>query len=62
MMGCAVSAVESDGKRGIFVFDAVPRQALMDFNHGKALVEPNEFAEKMSQMTHTAKRTVQIGV
>lgn len=61
MSNCVLSEVMADGKRGIFVFSCVPRQLLIDFNAGRATVEPNEFAEKMSQMTHTAKRAVQIG-
>jgi len=61
MQGHVVKSVEAEGGRGVFTFVTVPRQTLMDFNAGKAIVEPNEFAEKMSQLTQTAKRAVQIG-
>lgn len=59
MRGNEISDVKADGRRGIFIFKCVPRQQLIDFNTGKATVEPNEFAEKMSQLTQTAKRVTQ---
>lgn len=59
MMGNQITDVKADGRRGIFTFKHVPRQQLIDFNTSHARVEPNEFAEKMSQLTQTAKRVTQ---
>jgi len=43
-------------KRGVFSFENVPREFIIDFNNGAANVEPAEYADKMSQLTQTAKR------
>lgn len=47
-------------KRGTFHFVQVPRTYIIDFNNGQALVEPNEFAIKMSQLVQTVRRTMEI--
>lgn len=43
-------------RRGTFTFVDVDRDLIIDFNNGAASVEPGEYADKMSQMTQTAKR------
>lgn len=43
-------------RRGVFTFENVPRELIIEFNNGEALVEPAEYADKMSQLTQTAKR------
>lgn len=43
-------------RRGVFEFENVPREYIIDFNNGAASVEPAEYADKMSQLTQTAKR------
>lgn len=43
-------------RRGTFTFESVPREYIIDFNNGAAMVEPAEYADKMSQLTQTAKR------
>lgn len=56
MKGNQMSNVTISGRRGVFVFPFVHREHIIDFNNGAASVEPNEFADKMSQLTQTAKR------
>lgn len=58
LKGVQIAEVQHDGKRGVFVFRNVNRELIIEFNNGAAHVEPNEFAEKMSQLTQTAKRVV----
>lgn len=60
MQGCTLQEITVEGTRGVFTFSGVPRDLLIAFNSSKALVEPNEFAEKMSQLTQSAKRAIQI--
>lgn len=43
-------------RRGVFTFENVPREIIISFNNGDATVEPAEYADKMSQLTQTAKR------
>ena len=43
-------------RRGCFTFADVNRDLVIDFNNGAASVEPAEYADKMSQLTQTAKR------
>lgn len=43
-------------RRGTFEFENVDRDLIIDFNNGQAMVEPAEYADKMSQLTQTAKR------
>ena len=47
-------------KRGNFGFIQVPRTFIIDFNNGTALVEPNDFAIKMSQLVQTVRRQQEI--
>lgn len=56
--GCQIHEVTLDGRRGVFEFRLVPREYIIEFNNGQGNVEPNEFAEKMSQLTQTAKRII----
>lgn len=50
-----LSSIRIDGNRGTFVFQQVPRQLVIDFNEGTALVEPNLFAGKMSGLINQAR-------
>lgn len=61
LKGVQVSKVTCEGRRGVFVFGLVARDHIIEFNNGQAVVEPNEFAEKMSQLTQTAKRVINDG-
>jgi len=54
--GSKLINIEVKEKRGVFTFESVDRQLIIDFNNGIASVEPAEYATKMSQMTQTAKR------
>jgi hypothetical protein len=56
MKGNTMNNVVIEGRRGIFTFAFVHREHIIEFNNGQAMVEPNEFADKMSQLTQTAKR------
>ena len=58
MRGNVLSAVKLEGRRGVFVFPFAHREHVIEFNNGAATVEPNEFADKMSQLTQTAKRVL----
>lgn len=50
-------------RRGVFTFENVPRELIIEFNNGDASVEPAEYADKMSQLTQTAKRLMKdVGV
>lgn len=42
--------------RGCFEFEHVIRDFIIEFNNGTAAVEPAEYADRMSQLTQTAKR------
>lgn len=59
--GCQVMKVTCEGRRGVFTFAYVAREHIIEFNNGQSTVEPNEFAEKMSQLTQTAKRVIADG-
>ena len=58
LKGNQITKVSCEGRRGVFMFAFVHREHIMEFNNGQASVEPNEFAEKMSQLTQTAKRVI----
>lgn len=47
-------------KRGVFKFIQVPRTFIIDYNNSKSLVEPNEFAIKMSQLIQQVRRATEI--
>lgn len=49
-----------DKRKGSFKFILVPRTYILDFDDGKALVEPLEFANRMSQLVQTIKKTMEI--
>lgn len=61
LKGAQVTKVTCEGRRGVFTFGFVAREHIIEFNNGQATVEPNEFAEKMSQLTQTAKRVIADG-
>ena len=54
--GVKIINIEVKDKRGVFTFENVIREYIIDFNNGEATVEPSEYANKMSQLTQTAKR------
>lgn len=54
--GMKIINIEVKEKRGVFTFENVVRELIIDFNNGSASIEPGEYAEKMSQLTQTAKR------
>lgn len=54
--GVKIINIEVKDKRGVFTFENVIREYIIDFNNGEAAVEPAEYANKMSQLTQTAKR------
>ena len=54
--GVKIINIEVKDKRGVFTFENVIREYIIDFNNGAAAVEPSEYANKMSQLTQTAKR------
>lgn len=56
--GAQLIRVTCEGRRGVFEFDICHREHIIEFNNGQARVEPGEFAEKMSQLTQTAKRVM----
>ena len=56
--GAQLIGVTCDGRRGVFEFDYCHREHVLEFNNGQATVEPGEYAEKMSQLTQTAKRVM----
>lgn len=43
-----LSTINLIKKRGKFVFIQVPRQFIIDFNNGTALVEPDAYANQMT--------------
>lgn len=49
-----------DKKRGTFNFVMVPRTFILDFDNGSAVVEPNEYANRMSQLVQTVRRTMEV--
>lgn len=59
LKGSQLMKVTCEHRRGVFIFDTCHREHIIEFNNGQALVEPDEFAEKMSQLTQTAKRVIQ---
>ena len=58
LKGCPLAKIYKEGSRGVFEFSVVIRDFPNMFNTGQSLVEPNEFATKMSQLTQTAKRVM----
>lgn len=54
--GAKIINIEVKDRRGIFTFENVEREHIIDFNNGEASVEPAEYAQRMSQLTQTAKR------
>lgn len=42
--------IETKGKKGIFNFENVPRELVIDYSSGKGSVEPSSFAAKMSDL------------
>lgn len=54
--GAKIINITIQDKRGCFTFVDVNRDLIIDFNNGEASVEPAEYADKMSQLTQTAKR------
>lgn len=56
--GAQIIKVTCEKRRGVFEFAVTQREHIIEFNDGQAQVEPNEFAEKMSQLTQTAKRVL----
>lgn len=61
MSGVVISQILYEKKRATFVFTDVPRDLIIDYNNNKALVEPNEFAAKMSDLIQTTKRLMREG-
>jgi len=56
--GCQVLKIEAQGGRGVFTFAFVNRELINKFNTGQAVIEPGDFAIKMSQLTQTARRAI----
>lgn len=54
--GYALTAVETTGSRGIFVFEGVDDSILDHFNLGEVVVEPNIFHQSVKQLTALARR------
>ena len=54
--GARIVNIEIKDKRGTFTFENVNRDLIIDFNNGSAVVEPGEYASKMSHLPQTAKR------
>lgn len=54
--GAKIINIEVKDRRGVFTFEHVDRDLIIDFNKGTAAVEPGEYADKMSHLTQTAKR------
>lgn len=59
--GAQLIKVTCENRRGVFEFDICHREHIIEFNNGAAMVEPGEFAERMSQLTQTAKRVMSEG-
>jgi hypothetical protein len=56
--GVRIVNITAKDRRGTFVFENVDRQLIIDFNNGEAIVEPSDYAQRMSQLVQTAKRVV----
>lgn len=54
--GARIINIEVKERRGVFTFENVDRDLIINFNNGDALVEPGDYATRMSQLTQTAKR------
>lgn len=54
--GTKIVNIEVKDRRGVFTFENVDRDLIINFNNGAAMTEPGEYADKMSQLTQTAKR------
>ena len=54
--GYVLSAIETTGTRGVFVFEGVDEGTLDRFNLGEIVVEPNTFHQSVKQLTALARR------
>ena len=54
--GVRIINIEIKDRRGTFTFENVDRDLVIAFNNGEATVEPGDYAQRMSQLTQTAKR------
>lgn len=54
--GVAIVNVSCANHRATYTFSNVPRELIIEFNAGRATVEPARYASEMSHLTQTAKR------
>lgn len=54
--GVSISSITCSNHRATYTFIDVPRELIIEFNAGRAKVEPARYASEMSHLTQTAKR------
>lgn len=54
--GFDLDSIELNGNKGIFVFNEVDKDFLMDFDLGKVVVEPVTFNNTIKQLTTSVRR------
>ena len=54
--GFEMSSIELQGTKGVFVFENVDKQTLIDFDLGKVKVEPVAFNNTIKQLTTSVRR------
>lgn len=54
--GCQMSGIEKQGQKGTFVFANVPDTLVVDYDLGKASVEPVSFNNAIKQLTTSVRR------
>lgn len=56
LSGCQMTGIEKQGQKGTFVFIEVDDQLIIDYDLGKALVEPVAFNNAIKQLTTSVRR------
>lgn len=56
LSGCQMSGIDKQGQKGTFVFVNVPDELVVDYDLGKARVEPVSFNNAIKQLTTSVRR------
>lgn len=56
LSGCQMTGIEKQGQKGTFVFIEVDDALIIDYDLGKALVEPVAFNNAIKQLTTSVRR------
>jgi hypothetical protein len=56
--GCSLDRIATQGTKGIFYFDNVDPQIVLDYDIGKITVEPIGFHSQIKNLTTAVKRLV----